>query len=76
VQTTPSTTPLEYELADLRVFHRTSSWTTTPADHARKCREFNNKDKRKMDIMDWKKMVGALKRAEDMDVAEIEWTSR
>jgi len=39
-------------------------------------RAFNNKDTRKMDIVDWKKVVGALKQAEDLDEAAIEWASR
>jgi len=72
VRTTPSTTPSEHELVDLRGFRHTSKWTITPIDYARKCRAFNNTDKRKMDIMDWKKVVGALKRAENLDEAAIE----
>jgi len=59
VLTMPSTTPSEHELTDLRRFRHTSRWTTTPADHARKCRAFNSKDKRKIDIIDWKKVIGA-----------------
>jgi hypothetical protein len=77
VRTTPSTTPSEHELADLRGFrHITDEPPRLATNYKRKCRAFNNKDKRKMDIMDWKKVFGALKRAEDLDEAAIEWASR